>query len=267
MKRLVPTYGGHPIINNDLIYLQEVFTEYLYALLKDYTSTTDWVIISGLEFTDHSPGYTWTSGYVWNTSTKKLYFVLENTTPLTVSSIDELDFYVYTDEDVVGGTVENEDQVTSQVKKWDYVELYDNNPNTVFGDTKRMYDVIVDMAGGIRSIAAAGGVVNQETAWQSATLESGWSGGLKYRRTAGGVVELSSLVSRASITSLAEAVICVLPSGYRPTSDGYGRFYICKEDSGAMVVYVNTSGEVRVDWPSVSAAANLRVSNIVFGAD
>lgn len=270
MKRLIPTYDGHPILNDDLLFIQNAFSEYLISHFKDLVSANDWVIISGLEMTDNGPsGFTWTDGFVWNTSTKKLFYVLENTIPTPVNP-SELTYQVYLDQPISGGTVENELQVTTQVQKWDYVELRDGAPATDFADTPRLSDVIVTMGGGIKSIIAAGGILNQETTWQTASLLAGWSGTAKYRRTKAGVIELSAQVSRSPITTTGEAVIFNLPVGFRPTVNGLGRLFVCVENgaSGSGVkVWVASSGDVFVDYPNYTAANDLRLDNIVFGGD
>lgn len=262
MKKLVPSLNGHPLRNDDSVFIQDVTHEYLQSIFKDLESTTGWVIISGVVFsTDVNGDMLWTDGYVWNTTTKKLYYVTANTTPVS-GHINFLNFVSHDDQDmsVTGANVLNEDGVVTNVWKWDYVDLVVGSSTAEYQNTPRLHAALGEMYAN-----------ETQTDWQSATINStgGWTGSIEFRRTSSGVVEFRGELENPSVANVTDAIMFTLPQGFIPnTTTGITNYYLGLDVSaGAVQIEIPYTGEVIIDYTNTSSVARLRLDPVRFKAE
>jgi hypothetical protein len=253
MKTVIPAFNGQPIINDDVVALQNWAADYFTAILKDFTSPTGYVKLSGIVISEPTPGnFTWTGGYIWNIADQKVRYCKEQTTPVALSDVNDLAIDTGF-EMLTAGDVLNESGTLVQTYRHDYVFLMEDNAGSLLSDTPTLAE----------ALAAIGLLENSLVDWANPTLNSGWTGLAGHRRTPGGMVEVQGLVSNPTITAL-NRIIFTLPAALRNDYVGSKKF-LCF-DAALSVVFVNvdSNGDVWVDEAVYSSVTFLDLSPILF---
>lgn len=151
MKKLIPAQTGHPVINDDVVFIQDIFKEYSNALLKGYTSPSGYIILSGCVVTEDSPGmYVWTDGYVYS-NTGTVYYLKSNEIPV---SLNPAHIAIETSiEDITSPIIKDLQGNVVQTRKFEYAFLMEDSGGSLLSDTPKFTEVMDDalLLGDIRT--------------------------------------------------------------------------------------------------------------------
>lgn len=240
------TNGGFPLMNDDLIFLDQEYRNVISNLAKGLTSQN--VLLSG-------------GNIGINGSVKEIqaaWFLIDGEIsylPYTGSLSTSNDYRVVPDIFVDSSktrVMKDGSTVTPYVLRRLKVELEDVS-NTSYPKLGEF----VDLA---EAVTRSG-----DSAWNQAQLNTGWTGTFKYKRV-GSVLFIDAEVSCASIINFSTATICTLPSGFLPDCiTNTFKIFICTENGGNTYrVSVDYTGNVFVDYFNVSSSTNLRLDAITY---
>jgi hypothetical protein len=126
-----------------------------------------------------------------------------------------------------------------QVRRDTEANWASNNPVLLSGEigyvTDEHYFKIGDGSTAWNGLAEI--ITGNDGAWTTATLANGWTGTVRYKRTAGHVTVVFDTVNGSSVTDNA---ILQLPSGYRPYADM--RFVTSDFASNVVVILITSGG-------------------------